>query len=435
LNKALFNSPWFVITAGLLIPLTLALFAITLFEDSLWPNVSLHALMEGAGVILNLSLGLYLLSLVKTELVSPRFIWPAASFLTMAVMGGFHGTVEPSNTFVGLHSIGVLIGGLLMAIMILPIHVHHQSNLIRALPWLAIIFGLAISLVMLIADHNFPSMLKQEGQFSEIAIAFNTLGGLAFLATTLYLLFKQFDNTAARGLATLTLLFFISAVLFEYSVLWDPVWWLWHLLRFVALSLLLGYFFYWFYQQAISTKHQAEKFETLAFRDSLTCLPNRAYFHQQISYHIKLAHRNNQRLGLLFIDLDRFKQVNDQLGHHIGDQLLTLVADRLAKCVRETDLLARMGGDEFTIILNGEQNAQTVKIISQNILSAITPEYLIGTHSIEIGASIGVAFYPDDASEVNELMRLADTAMYQAKEQGRNTMRFINPALNTQSSG
>ncbi|AHF01734.1 diguanylate cyclase [Thiomicrospira aerophila AL3] len=412
-----------ILVAGVFAPLLLAIAVSLLLPSILWPNPVLHALIEGAGVILYLSLGVYITTLVKTDSLPIRFYWPVASFLAMGVIAIFHGSSEPGNTFVGLHSIGVLVGGLLMAMIALPSRLQHKT-LLTYLPWFGLGIGFSISLAMVMMDQRFPSMLIEEGVFSETAIILNTLGAVGFLIATLHLLFYKHSKFSHWALALLTLLFSVSAVLFEYSSLWDATWWLWHFLRFLALSLLLAYFFYWFYKQAEEAKDQAEKLETLAFRDSLTKLPNRALFYQQFDLELKKAARNKQTLALLFIDLDRFKQVNDSLGHDVGDQLLVQVAQRLNDCLRQADLLARMGGDEFTVILNGDQDQQRAGKVAEHILQAITPPYLIHEHRLEIGASIGIAFYPQDHTDLHDLMRLADSAMYQAKAAGRNTYRF-----------
>lgn len=394
------------------------------FAGQYWPSTPLHSLLEGAGVLLYFSLGTYLVLLVRSQLLTPRFLWAAASFFAMAVIAAFHGSVEPGNTFVGLHSVGVLVGGLIFAMIALPRPVHNQAWL-RHLPWISLLFALLLSLTLLLTDQLFPAMLKDEGAFSETAIIFNSLGAVGFLIATLALILNPNGTLAHQVLAVLTLLFSISAVLFEYSTLWDATWWLWHFLRFIALSILLGYFFVCFYRQAEATRDQADKLEELAFRDSLTQLANRALFYQQLKTELKKAQRSQQTLALLFIDLDRFKNVNDSLGHDVGDELLIEVAQRLNQCLRQSDLLARMGGDEFTVILNGDQSAKTAGQVAQNIIDAITPSYQIQGHHITIGASIGIAFYPQDSQDLHSLMRLADTAMYQAKASGRNTYRFF----------
>lgn len=417
-----------IILPGLVIPLVLALAVPSLFGQTVWANIPLHSVIEGAGVLLNLSLGLYLILLIHADKLCRRFYWVASGFVSMAVIGAFHGSVVPGNTFVGLHSLGVLVGGLFFALSVLP-ESWHKARWLKQLPWISLFGALSLSFIMLVGSHQFPQMLFKEGAFSQTAILFNTIGGAGFFIASLKLMMTNQANLSHQALAVITLMLAVSAVLFEYSTLWDAAWWLWHFLRLTALSFLLAYFFMWFYQQTQYTKRQAEKLETLAFRDALTQLPNRALFYQQLAQELKQAQRNQHNLALLFIDLDRFKQVNDTLGHDIGDKLLIAVAQRLSHALRQADLLARMGGDEFTVILNGAQTRETAGKVAQNIIDCISPAYEIEGHTLKIGASIGIAFYPDDAQELGTLMRLSDTAMYLAKSSGRNTYRFYEASL------
>lgn len=154
--------------------------------------------------------------------------------------------------------------------------------------------------------------------------------------------------------------------------------------------------------------------------DSLTGLPNRNMFYDRLSHDIKNASRLGIRLAVLFIDLDRFKEVNDSFGHSIGDALLVEAAKRLSNCVRETDTVARLGGDEFTIILNGISDQRCAEMIIQKILLELVKPFRLNTKSAYVSASIGVTFFPDDASSADVLMKNADQAMYAAKNNGRN---------------
>lgn len=417
-----------VILPGLVIPLLMAIAVPHLFGQTLWPNIPLHSVIEGAGVLLNLSLGLYLILLIHADKLCLRFYWIASGFIAMAVIGAFHGSVEPGHTFVGLHSIGVLVGGLLFALSALP-NSWHKALWLKQLPWISLFGALSLSFIMLLSSQPLANMLLNEGTFSQTAIWFNTIGGAGFFIASLKLMLTPQANLSHQALAVLTLMLAVSAVLFEYSTLWDATWWLWHFLRLTALSILLSYFFIWFYRQTQQTQQQAEELETLAFQDTLTHLPNRALFYQQLAQELKQAQREQHNLALLFIDLDRFKHVNDNLGHDIGDLLLIAVAERLSASLRQSDLLARIGGDEFTVILNGAQTRETAGKVAQNIIDCISPSYEIEGHTLQIGASIGIAFYPDDAKELGTLMRLADTAMYLAKSSGRNTYRFYEAKL------
>jgi len=185
----------------------------------------------------------------------------------------------------------------------------------------------------------------------------------------------------------------------------------------------------------ISLKKAAEeRINQLAYYDSLTTLPNRSLFHDRLEQAILQADRNNTKVALLFIDLDRFKEVNDTFGHDAGDALLINVAKRMATCLRVSDTLARLGGDEFVIILRqlqGEQN-QVVNIVQRivnNILELLLTPHEYGEHILHSGASIGVVIYPDNADNSQQLIQQADTAMYEAKNAGRNTYRFFSKEM------
>ncbi len=168
--------------------------------------------------------------------------------------------------------------------------------------------------------------------------------------------------------------------------------------------------------------------ERLAHFDTLTGLPNRSLFFDRLGQAINLARRTNEHVALFFLDLDHFKPVNDSHGHAVGDGLLKAVAERLKNSVRESDTVARIAGDEFTVILPRIESRERTALVAEKIIKAIGEPFLIEGHAIQIGASIGIALYPDDARDEQGLIRLADDAMYAAKHQSRNTYRFYSPA-------
>ncbi|MFH1333857.1 MAG: sensor domain-containing diguanylate cyclase [Pseudomonadota bacterium] len=163
-----------------------------------------------------------------------------------------------------------------------------------------------------------------------------------------------------------------------------------------------------------------DRLQYLANHDALTGLPNRALFQDRLTQSIKRARREKRKIAVLFFDLDYFKQVNDQLGHTIGDLLLQEVAARVQQSLREEDTVARLGGDEFTIILNNIQSKEDAKMIAEKILSVVSETYVIQEHRCIVGCSIGVALYPQDSLDRDQLIAFADQAMYRAKELGRN---------------
>jgi diguanylate cyclase (GGDEF)-like protein/PAS domain S-box-containing protein len=168
----------------------------------------------------------------------------------------------------------------------------------------------------------------------------------------------------------------------------------------------------------------------LAQHDSLTDLPNRMLLNDRLNQALALAHRHQKKLALLFLDLDRFKSINDSLGHAIGDRLLQSVAERLLSCVRSSDTVSRQGGDEFVILLAEVTQPADAAVTAEKILLALSMPYRIAQQDLHLAASIGVVTYPNDGTEAKTLLRHADLAMYRAKDSGRNTYRFFEPDMN-----
>lgn len=178
-------------------------------------------------------------------------------------------------------------------------------------------------------------------------------------------------------------------------------------------------------QEDISERKAAEeRIQHMAYFDALTNLPNRALFFDRLHQAITQARRTGQVMAVFFLDLDRFKLVNDNLGHEIGDLLLQEVARRLEKCVRESDTVARLGGDEFTIILTNLDEPSDAAIAAQKAVAALSVPFELGGQTVQTGTSLGIAFYPEHGVTADELVKAADDAMYEAKSQGRGTYRF-----------
>ncbi|MDQ3399015.1 MAG: diguanylate cyclase, partial [Deinococcota bacterium] len=170
--------------------------------------------------------------------------------------------------------------------------------------------------------------------------------------------------------------------------------------------------------------------EHLANYDSLTGLPNRALFYKELDEALKESKRSGKTVGLLYLDLDGFKFVNDSLGHSSGDSLLQAVALRLTASLRKKDMVSRLGGDEFIMILSRLRQPQDAAFVAQKILDSLAQPFLLAGHKLTVSASIGIASYPDDAQEAEALIHCADTAMYRAKQLGKNTYGFFTPAIN-----
>lgn len=173
--------------------------------------------------------------------------------------------------------------------------------------------------------------------------------------------------------------------------------------------------------------------EKLATRDTLTQLPNRLLLMDRLGHTIVTAQRDQEQFALFFIDLDRFKTINDSLGHHIGDALIQQVAERLSQCIRHGDTLARLGGDEFVVILDKVARAADAGHLAQKILVEVRRPYTVEGLTLNTSCSIGIAFCPGDGEDAQTLMRNADTAMYHAKENGRNTFEFFSAEMNTRA--
>lgn len=182
-------------------------------------------------------------------------------------------------------------------------------------------------------------------------------------------------------------------------------------------------------------KEAEERLNHLAYYDPLTSLPNRMLFSDRLNHQLLYSKRNKKTFAVLFIDLDRFKYVNDSLGHVIGDSLLVRVADRLKECVRTSDTLCRIGGDEFTLILQDLVREENAGMVASQIVHRMSERFEINGSDIYIGASVGIALYPKDGSDADILLRKADAAMYFAKESGRGVYRYACGELDKANRG
>jgi diguanylate cyclase (GGDEF)-like protein/PAS domain S-box-containing protein len=176
-------------------------------------------------------------------------------------------------------------------------------------------------------------------------------------------------------------------------------------------------------------KRTEQRIRYLAHHDALTGLPNRALFQDRVDQLIRHAHRRDELVAVMILDLDQFKHVNDSLGHHIGDQVLQAAATRLGRSLRDGDTVARWGGDEFVISVASLTHSDAAALVAHKVLESLQDPFLIEGHELHVGASVGISIYPTDGRDVPTLMRAADTAMYHAKQKGRGSVEYFTPAL------
>jgi len=184
-----------------------------------------------------------------------------------------------------------------------------------------------------------------------------------------------------------------------------------------------------------SRKKEGDRDHFLAYHDSLTGLPNRALFLRLLQQALAHCARGRRRLAVLFVDLDRFKSVNDASGHQFGDLLLVTVAERLRASVRESDVVARLSGDEFAIIETDLVDSRPARALARTLVRALGRPFMLKGRDVQVGASVGISIYPDDGTSPEELLQRADLAMYRAKEQGRNRYCFYHAQQTGDPSG
>ena len=177
-------------------------------------------------------------------------------------------------------------------------------------------------------------------------------------------------------------------------------------------------------------KQIQQRIQHLAYHDNLTGLPNRGLLQDRLGHSIARAERGGRKVAVLFIDLDNFKNINDTLGHDIGDELLRQVATRLKECVRIEDTIARQGGDEFIVLLDSLEDSRGASVVAQKILNGLRAPFKLAGTEQHVSGSVGIALYPDDGRDAQTLMKSADTAMFHGKSQGKNTYQYFTPQMN-----
>jgi diguanylate cyclase (GGDEF)-like protein len=186
-------------------------------------------------------------------------------------------------------------------------------------------------------------------------------------------------------------------------------------------------------KSAEKLKVQKNAYRELAYYDTLTGLPNRVLFYDRLKHSIDKSKRSSTKLAVLFLDLDNFKEINDSLGHHIGDEVLKVVSKRLEKKIRQSDSLARLGGDEFTLLLEDLKELSNIGDIAKVLIQTVSEPIQIQEHELYVTVSIGISLYPDDGTDTDALLKCADAAMYSAKKDGSNLSHFYKKEMTTES--
>ena len=187
------------------------------------------------------------------------------------------------------------------------------------------------------------------------------------------------------------------------------------------------------FRDVSAARSMAEQMTHSAQHDFLTGLPNRMLLNDRVNQAIAMSTRHQKKVAVLFLDLDGFKHINDSLGHPTGDKLLQSIAKRLVGCVRTSDTVSRQGGDEFVVLLSEAEKSEDAAITARRILDAVSEPHTIDQHDLHVTTSIGLSVYPDDGADAEALIKNADTAMYQAKENGRQSYQFFKPAMNVRA--
>jgi diguanylate cyclase (GGDEF)-like protein len=182
-----------------------------------------------------------------------------------------------------------------------------------------------------------------------------------------------------------------------------------------------------------AARKMADDMSRHARHDFLTGLPNRILLNDRVNQAIVLSPRHTKKVAVLFLDLDGFKHINDSLGHPTGDKLLQSIAKRLVACVRDSDTVSRQGGDEFVVLLSEVERSEDAAVTARRMLAAVAETHMVDYHHLHVTASIGLSVYPDDGLDAETLIKNADTAMYQAKENGRQSYQFFKPAMNVRA--
>jgi len=363
------------------------------------------------------------------ENFNEHFIQSDKVMLVLLVIHWFIATFVTSISY-DTYKYGFLSGGLITLSLFVAYRYFKGTQVMRAL----VAVGLMLFSLVFIQQH-----------LGRIEMHFHVFIGLAIL--TLYKdvvpVFVAAATTIVHHLIFNYLqlyevsLFEMPVMVFNYGCGLDIV--ILHGIFVMAEALVLGYIIKLQIEYGVELNRSENKISGLneelsyaSLHDSLTGLPNRHNLHSQLNLMVANANRYQRKFAILFLDLDHFKNVNDTLGHNVGDTLLVSVSKKLKSIIRDNDVISRIGGDEFIIILNDFNDMGSLEQVIIKILDAFHHEWVIKNHFLRLSVSIGVAVYPDDSKDINELMKFADIAMYKAKSEGRDRFNFFTSTLNHQ---
>ena len=389
-------------------------------------NIPLHAAIEMSGAIIAIVVAYLLILLNSTNRGSSFNYSISAALLAMGFLDALHAITPPGNNFVWFHNSASLLGGIFFVSVWLPEKITQKS--VKYLPLLAITTAIFVGLLSFVLPMQVPLMISSSG-FTEFSKYLSIFSGLLMVIAAIRLYERQRDTNKQedRFFLIQCLLFGVASLLFASSNIWDPLWWGWHFMRVIAygLALLLA---------VKNVKGMMEEIHQLAFYDPLTGLANRSLLIDRLKIALLTSTRKQQYGAILFIDIDKFKMINDTLGHGSGDMLLKEVANRLKNSLRTIDTVARIGGDEFVIFVENLGGCEVdalnnISLLSEKILYALSKLYKLGSHDYFSSASIGVNLFYGNNKSVDELINYADMAMYKAKTLGRNRVRFFDIQL------
>jgi diguanylate cyclase (GGDEF)-like protein len=437
----------------LLFPIILGYFLLK-FEHFTWNNPVFHYYYVGLSSLISLGLSIFAYLEYKNTKVTPVYLI-SLGFLGVSILYFVHGLITPGyslfrfpdmrihvNAFVFFGDLSRFWLALLIFIPELALNPITNRYATKKTMVVIAVSLILFSLVTLLNPTFFPNVKDAQGRDTYFSILFKvfTLNILGIEILRYFKLYLIKSNTTILSLTVGNILVFEVVLIFMISKPWGPVWWFAHnlfLLSYliIGIGILLSYlgkekleYFDVLSQVKIyvdKLNKTNKQLNFLANNDVLTKLPNRNYFIKTLNERIKESREQGGHFGLLFVDLDGFKTVNDKYGHHAGDEVLKTTAIRMKDCVNENDIIARLGGDEFVLLVQYVHRNQMVEL-AKNLINVLTEPIDFGENVCAVGASIGIAIFPNDGQTVDTLIKNSDKAMYHVKAKGKNSYMFYS---------